>query len=114
MKKTILAVLAALSLPAVALAQVAQTFVPLGFCALTPDAGAGLASCAGGIPSGARSATIAVETQAIRYRDDGTAPTSTVGMPVAVGQTIVYQGTLSKIQLISQTAGAKVSVLFYR
>jgi hypothetical protein len=54
------------------------------------------------------------EAQAIRYRDDGTAPTATVGQPVAVGASVTYTGALSKVQVISQTSGAKLNVLFYR
>lgn len=114
MMKMIIAALVALSCSAAASAQSALQFVPLGFCALAPDTATGLASCVGGIPSGAKSATFAVEAQPIRYRDDGVAPSSAIGVPVAVGQMLVYQGSLSKIQFISQTAGAKVSILFYR
>jgi hypothetical protein len=36
-------------------------------------------------PPTARVARIICETQAVRWRDDGAAPTATVGMPLAVG-----------------------------
>src|SRR5882672_6430716 len=68
-------------------AQTVMTFVPLGYCQLTSLAAATkLSACSGGIPAGATSALISVEGAAIRYRDDGTAPTTTVGMPIAIGQ----------------------------
>lgn len=56
---------------------------------------------------------IVPEAQAIRWRDDGVAPTATVGMPLAVGQLLAYDGDLNKIQVISQVAGAKVNLSFY-
>jgi len=58
-------------------------------------------------------ALITPETQAVRWRDDGTAPTTTVGMPLAAGVTLQYDGDLSKIQFIAQTAGAIVNVSYY-
>lgn len=59
-------------------------------------------------------AVITAEAQAVRYRDDGSAPTATVGMPVAIAVAVSYEGTVSKIQFIEQTGGAKLNVLFYR
>jgi hypothetical protein len=58
-------------------------------------------------------AIIRCETQAVRWRDDGTAPTASVGMPLAVGDTLVYDGDLKKIQFIEQTASAKLNVSLY-
>lgn len=54
------------------------------------------------------------EAQAVRYRDDGVAPTATVGMPVAVGTTVTYEGAVKNIQFISQTSGAKLNVSYYK
>lgn len=89
--------------------------VPLGYCQLTSiDASTLISSCAGGIPAGATSAVFTPEAQAIRYRDDGTAPSTTVGMPAVVNVPITYTGTLSKVRVISQTAGAKLNILFYK
>ena len=58
-------------------------------------------------------ALIISETQAVRWRDDGTAPTSTVGMPLAAGVALQYDGDLSRIQFIEQTAGAKLNISYY-
>jgi hypothetical protein len=54
------------------------------------------------------------ETQAVRWRDDGTAPSASVGMPIATAVALVYQGDLTTIQFIEQTSGAVLNVSFYR
>lgn len=59
-------------------------------------------------------AIITVQTQAVRWRDDGTAPTTTVGMPMAVGQTLYYDGDLNAIKFIEQTASAALNVSYYK
>ena len=58
-------------------------------------------------------AVILAETQAVRWRDDGVAPSATVGMPLATGVTFVYDGDLSKIRFFEQTGGAKLNVTYY-
>jgi hypothetical protein len=58
-------------------------------------------------------AIITVETQAVRWRDDGIAPTTSVGMPIAAGATLQYDGDLATIQFIEQTASAKINVTYY-
>jgi hypothetical protein len=58
-------------------------------------------------------ALITPETQAVRWRDDDVDPTSTVGMPLAAGVTLQYDGDLTKIRFIEQTAGAKLNVTYY-
>jgi len=58
-------------------------------------------------------ALITPETQAVRWRDDGIAPTATVGMPLAVGVTLSYDGDLNKLRFIEQTASAKLNVSYY-
>jgi hypothetical protein len=68
-------------------------------------------------PACGNQATLAVitpEAQAVRYRDDGTDPTASIGMPMAVGVTLNYEGTLSKIKFIEQTVGGKLNVSYYR
>jgi hypothetical protein len=58
-------------------------------------------------------AIITPETQAVRWRDDGVAPTATVGMPLAAGTTLQYDGDLTKIQFIEQTGSAKLNISYY-
>lgn len=57
-------------------------------------------------------AMITPETQAVRWRDD-IAPTASVGMPLAAGVTLQYDGDLTKIQFIEQVAGAKLNISYY-
>lgn len=54
------------------------------------------------------------ETQSVRWRDDGTAPTATVGNLIAAGDVLEYVGKLESIQIIETTASAKVNVNYYR
>jgi hypothetical protein len=58
-------------------------------------------------------AMITPETQAVRWRDDDTAPTSGIGMPLAAGTTLQYDGDLTKIKFIEQVAGAKLNISYY-
>lgn len=58
-------------------------------------------------------ALIQAETKDVRWRDDGTAPTSSVGMVLAAGATLRYDGDLRKIQIIETAASAKLNVSFY-
>ena len=58
-------------------------------------------------------ALIVAETQGIRWRDDGTNPTASVGMPLAVGVPLQYDGDLNGIKFIEQTASAKLNVSYY-
>ncbi len=83
---------------------------PLGYLQTTPiDVASGL----GTIPTGCAEAWIKVNTQAARWRDDGVNPTTTVGMPLAVGELLVYDGNLSAFRIISAVAGAELNVTFY-
>lgn len=66
------------------------------------------------VPSGATIAEICVETAAIRYRDDGTAPTATVGMPAAAGTCFAYSGPLRAFQFIAQSGSPVVNALYYQ
>ena len=59
-------------------------------------------------------ARICVEGQAARWRDDGTAPTTAVGMPVPSGTCFDYAGPLAAFQIISTTAGGTIDVVYYR
>lgn len=66
------------------------------------------------IPPNAVFAMIRPEVQAVRWRDDGIDPTAAVGMPLAVGETLVYTGKMSAFKAIEQVASAKLNVTFYR
>jgi len=59
-------------------------------------------------------AIITPEGQAVRWRDDGVAPTATVGMPLAVGAVLIYDGDLTRIRFFQQAATATLNVSYYK
>lgn len=65
------------------------------------------------IPLGATLALIVPETQNVRWRDDGTNPTASVGMPIYIGASLSYDGDLNKIKFIQETASAKLNISYY-
>ena len=58
-------------------------------------------------------ALIIAEGAPVRWRDDGTAPTASVGMPLAVGVPLQYDGDLTKIRFIQQSASAILNISYY-
>jgi len=85
------------------------TTVCLGYQQITSlSAAAGLT-----VPSGATLAVIIPESQAVRWRDDGTNPTSAIGMPVPILTVLSYDGDLQRIRFIEQAASAKLNVSYY-
>ena len=67
-----------------------------------------------GLVGSPSTAIIRCETQAVRWRDDGVAPTATVGMPLAVGDVLEYTGgNLKQLRFIEQTASAKLNISYY-
>lgn len=67
----------------------------------------------GGIPEGTCYAIIRAETQNVRWRDDGTSPTASVGMPLNVGESMNYTGQFSRLKFIEVTASAKLNITYY-
>jgi len=60
--------------------------------------------------------TIALITPAakgVRWRDDGVNPTGSIGMPLAAGVTLQYDGDLTKIKFIEDDSGAILNVSYY-
>jgi len=86
-----------------------STTVCLGYQQITSLS----ASTALTVPLGATLAVIIPESQAVRWRDDDTAPTGSVGMPLAIATTLSYDGDLSRIRFIEQAASAKLNVSYY-
>lgn len=58
-------------------------------------------------------ALIVCEGAGVRWRDDDTAPTTSVGMPLAIGVPLQYDGDLTKIKFIQQVATAKLNISYY-
>lgn len=89
---------------------VVGSLIPMGYQQL----GALGASSALTVPLGARIAYIQPQTAAVRWRDDGTAPTATIGQPLAVAATLEYSGSLANIRFIEVSAGAILNIVYYR
>lgn len=83
---------------------------PLGYQQITS-----LSSATGlTVPAGTALAIVIPQTQAVRWRDDGTNPTSAAGYPLAVGQELYYDANnFSAIKFIEQTASAAINVSYY-
>jgi hypothetical protein len=94
--------------------QVSGTPGGAGTYALSAISSASLTS--GGIPAGATMAYLEAETADVRYRDDGGAPTASIGGIVVhgAGGAILYAGTLSALQFILLSGSPLLDVLFYR
>lgn len=65
------------------------------------------------VPTGSRVALITCETQNVRWRDDGTNPTASVGQLLTTGVGLFYDGDLAAIKFIETTASAKLNVCYY-
>jgi hypothetical protein len=67
-----------------------------------------------GFPIGTKQLLIQPSIQACRWRDDGLAPTSTVGYLLPVGAELRYTAnSLQNLQLCSSPAGAAIDVAAY-
>lgn len=64
-------------------------------------------------PTGTAIALLKIEGGPARYRDDGIDPTATVGMPMAVGESLVYDALMIDMRLIAQSNGSIVDVAYY-
>lgn len=87
-----------------------QADEPLGYQQITSLS----AATALTIPSGTSFCIVTPETQAVRWRDDGTNPTATVGYPLDAGVELVYTGAqLARLKFIEQAASAKLNICYY-
>lgn len=73
----------------------------------------GEATIIGELPSGARIVLVKIEGAAVRYRDDGVAPTAAIGMPLSDGESMTYDAQMDGIQFIAQAEGAICNLAFY-
>jgi hypothetical protein len=66
------------------------------------------------IPAGTETVLLQAETQNVRWRDDGTNPTSTVGL-ILIANTL-YEftvGQLARMKFIEAAATAKLNIAYY-
>lgn len=64
-------------------------------------------------PANASIAVLQAEDQNVRWRDDGTSPTATVGMYIVADDFFAYTGDLNAVEFIEETASAKLNVAYY-
>lgn len=83
--------------------------VPEGYSQLT-----GMASAKGIRARNGRVALIQCLGQNVRWRDDGTDPTTTVGMRLHAGETMWFTGDLRSFRVIEEAAGAELNISVYR
>lgn len=81
---------------------------PLGYQQLSVSTAASLT-----VPAGADFATIRCSTANTRWRDDGSAPTASVGVPLNAGEVLSYDGKLGAIQFIAQSGTATLDISYY-
>lgn len=82
---------------------------PLGYQQITSLS----ASTALTVPEGTALALISCAGTAVRWRDDGTAPTSAVGYPLPIGGELVYAAAFSALRFIEQSASATLDICYY-
>lgn len=67
------------------------------------------------VPLGARYATVCAETATVRYTTDGqTAPSSSVGMPLAAGACVSLSGTQALANFRALSASGKLDVEYFQ
>ena len=102
--------LALIALTLMATPVAAQNLIAIGYQQLTS-----LSSATALTPvSGAREALIICTGQTIMWRDDGTNPTASIGMPLPINTPFPYIGSLARIKLIETAASASCNVSYYQ
>ena len=84
-------------------------YIPVGYQQITTLT----TSTALTVPLGAQYALIQCQVQAVRWRDDGTAPTATVGMRLPVGAERWHDGPLAQLRFIEEVVGAILDISYY-
>jgi hypothetical protein len=83
---------------------------PLGFVSI-PVSGSAVDLAP---PTGASFALISSTGANVNWRDDGAAPTASVGMPIIAGQAPIALANLLALQFIAQSGAATLNVSFYK
>lgn len=94
---------------------ISQSYVPLGY----QQVGSGALASAGplSVPATANFAIISVDgsSSGVRWRDDGEAPTSTMGILIDAGSApFEYSGDLRAMQFITAAGGPILNVAYYK
>lgn len=108
------ALIAAMALPASA-EEAHPQLTPISYQQITATTLAAATSLTLPTTYTATSAVFCVETANVRWRDDGVAPTASVGMIAPYGQPCwAYTGSLSAIQFIAASGSPVLDVTYYR
>lgn len=65
------------------------------------------------VPGSATMALIQAVTQNVRWRDDGSSPTASIGMRISAGEEFWYTGNIDAIKFIEEVASAELNVSYY-
>ncbi len=67
------------------------------------------------VPAGAQRALMSATGQNVRLRDDGTNPTTSVGIRIVAGtwHPFLYEGDLAAVRVIQEAASATLDVAYY-
>jgi hypothetical protein len=98
--------------------------IPKGFCQITVTTATTLAAAlsaagCGAIPNGATYALFTSESTAVRWRDDGVAPTAAVGQIIGTGTATApvqagFSTNFSAMQLITESGSSLLDISFYQ
>jgi len=87
---------------------------PLGYQQITSlSSSTGLTIPSDDTKQPAEKAIISPESQSVRWRDDGTAPTATVGYLLTAGSELEYEGPLDRLRFIETASSAKLNICYY-
>ncbi len=66
------------------------------------------------VPTGTTVAVCQVDTAGVRWRDDGTAPTGSIGMQILAGATVAFGGaSVAAVQFILASGSPVLNVSYY-
>jgi len=97
-----------------------EDVVVIDYATLTVSSTAvGLASGSPALPGNAKRMFITIETDAVRWRADGTDPTSSEGHPIVKDDSISFTGAnyrhlLENIKFIRVTNDAKIDITYFK
>ena len=90
-----------------------KNLIPLGYKKITGLSVVKTLADGAAIPASACYALLYVETQDVRWRDDGTNPTATDGVKLVKDKEFMYKGNLAAIKFLELAASAVLHVTFY-
>ena len=95
------------------------SITPKGFCQITVTTATTFSAAGCTVPNGSTYALICNESTAARYRDDGVAPTASVGQIIGTGTATApicagFSTTMSALQFITESGSSLLDISFYQ